>query len=293
MYKILKRFIIIIFLLVLLILYLINSSLIIKSILDYTTLFITKLFPVNFLFFTISSLLIDYGLIELISTYLKLNTSSFYIFFMSIISGFPSGSKYTKELLEKNICSIKNSNKLIMSSHFPNPLFILGPVSIILRSKTLAFKIYLSLFISNFLIFIFTNPKDKKISFTYKEPSNFSTSLSNSINKTLKVIILIYGSSIFFYLISVIINRYLILNTNLYIIVNGLFDLTKGISSLSLCNNTLLKSILACFFLSFGGISIHMQVKSIISNTPIKYSNFLLGRIISTIISLLILILIY
>ena len=288
MNKSFKRIIIILCLITLLILYLLNSSLIIKSILNYTKLFIEKLFPVQFLFFTLSTLLIDYGLIELISNFFNLNTSSFYIFFMSLISGFPSGSKYTKELLEKNLLTEESANKIIMSTHFPNPLFMLGTVYLILNDKVLSLKIYLSLFLSNLLLFLFTKKEKKKVIFSYQNKKDFSTLLENALNKSLKTIILIYGNSLFFYLISLIISRYLVLNTNSYILLNGLFDLMKGISSLALVRSNLKKALFTILFISFGGISIHMQVKSIITDTPIKYKNFLLGRIISTILAFII-----
>ena len=288
MNKSFKRIIIILCLITLLILYLLNSSLIIKSILNYTKLFIEKLFPVQFLFFTLSTLLIDYGLIELISNFFNLNTSSFYIFFMSLISGFPSGSKYTKELLEKNLLTEESANKIIMSTHFPNPLFMLGTVYLILNDKALSLKIYLSLFLSNLLLFLFTKKEKKKVIFSYQNKKDFSTLLENALNKSLKTIILIYGNSLFFYLISLTISRYLVLNTTSYVLLNGLFDLMKGISSLTLVKSNLKKALFTILFISFGGISIHMQVKSIITDTPIKYKNFLLGRIISTILAFII-----
>ena len=285
-----KRILILIFLSILLILYLINASLIIKSILEYTNLFFRKLFASNFIFFTLADLLIEYGLIETISSYLNINTASFYIFLMSLISGFPSGSKYTKELLEKNLISEKEANLIIMSTHFPNPLFVLGTVFLVLKSKSASLKIYLAIIISNLLIYLYTlffkRKEKRKITFTYKENDNFSNCLSKAIMKSLKVIVLIYGTSLFFYLIAEIISKYMLLNTYSYILLNGFFDLTKGISSLTLCSNTTLKALLAIIFISFGGLSIHMQVKSIIADTKIKYKNFLIGRIIGTILAL-------
>ncbi len=293
MNKTIKRIIILCFLFLLLILYLINASLIIKNIVEYTNLFFTKLFPANFIFFTISSLLIEYGLIEIISSKLRLNTASLYIFFMSLISGFPSGCNYSKELWQKKLITDEEANYIVMSSHFPNPLFVLGTVSMVLNNKIMALKIYLSLIIGNLIIFLLTRKKDNKIEFNYFEVKDFSTALSKAINKSLKVIVLIYGTAIFFYLISSIINKYLILNVDSYVIINGIFDLTKGISSLSLINNIFKKALLALIFLSLGGISIHMQVKSIIAETPIKYRSFLKGRIIGTVLSIIIFLLLY
>ena len=146
-----KSNIILISLICLMILYVINASLITKHILQYTKLFIEKLFPASFLFFTFSTLLIEYNIIEKISNTLKINGANFYVIAMSLISGFPSGSKYTKELLDKNLITEKNANYLIKFTHFPNPLFILGPVSLLFPSKEYTWKILSCIILANFI----------------------------------------------------------------------------------------------------------------------------------------------
>lgn len=279
-----QRIIILVILVILLLLYLLNSSLVIKSILDYTNLFLKKLFPVSFIFFIFSSLLLDYGLIELITTYLHLNGSTIYITLMSLVSGFPSGAKYTKDLLDKNLISIKTANYYITFTHFPNPLFILGSVNTIIKDNNLTLLILASLISSNIITSIILKKEEiKKHHPTTNHPTkDFSKALSIAIINSIKTIILIYGTSIFFYLIATILNHYLILSTYPYILLNGLFDLTKGVFSTALISNETLRCLLIILFISMGGISIHMQVKGIITNTKIEYKYFLIGRIIST-----------
>ena len=294
MKKTYKSILILVTLITLLILYLINSNVIVNAIIDYSILFLTKLFPVSLLFFIFSTLLIDYGLIELIQYYLKINTSSLYVLLISAISGFPSGAKYTKELLEKNLIDENTANKIIMFSHFPNPLFILGSVYLVLKDKEICLKLLLAIIISNIIIYIFS--KDKKSTKNnlkkLKVPSNFSNVLSNAVTNAFNTLLLIYGTSLFFYLVATIITKYITLNTNSFIILNGFFDLTKGVFSTTLLNNLTLRAIYILIFISFGGLSIHMQVKSIITDTSIKYKYFFIGRIIGTILALIIFILI-
>lgn len=279
-----QRIIILVILVILLLLYLLNSSLVIKSILDYTNLFLKKLFPVSFIFFIFSSLLLDYGLIELITTYLHLNGSTIYITLMSLVSGFPSGAKYTKDLLDKNLISVKTANYYITFTHFPNPLFILGSVNTIIKDNNLTLLILASLIFSNIITSIILKKGEiKKHQPTTNHPTrDFSKALSIAIINSIKTIILIYGTSIFFYLIATILNHYLTLSTYPYILLNGLFDLTKGVFSTALLSNEILRCLLIIIFISMGGISIHMQVKGIITNTKIEYKYFLIGRIIST-----------
>ena len=225
-----KNNFIITFLIIILILYTINSNLVVNSILEYTELFIKKLFPASFIFFIISSLLIDYNLPEKLSKLLHINGAIFYIVIMSMISGFPSGSKYIKDLYQKNIIDIKTANYLITFTHFPNPIFILGSVTTIFKNKIYPVYILISLILSNLLIGLITHPKNKsKMAYIKKDNKSFSIYLTNSITSSIKTMIIIYGTSIFFYLIVTIINNYLKLNLYSYILLNGIFDLTKGI----------------------------------------------------------------
>ena len=293
MKKTYQRLTIIIFLLVLLTLYTVNSSLIIKSILEYTKLFITRLFPTNFIFFVLSTILIDQGLIELINNKLKLDGSVFYVTIMSILSGIPSGSKYTKDLLEKGIIEEKTANYLLSFTHFPNPMFVLSTVTTLINRK-IALKILITLILSNLIIAFIFKPKKKEVYKVNSSISNdFSSSLAKAILDAIKVIIIIYGTSVFFYLITVIINKYLTLTVFSHVILNGVFDLTKGLFSTILISNELLRSLLIIIFFAFGSLSIHIQIKSIISNTSLKYKKFILGRILQIMISIPLFLLLY
>ena len=285
MRKTYKIILILVSIITLLISYLINSNYIIKCFLDYTKLFYKNIFPVSFIFYILSTILIEYKLLDII----PININSIYIFLLSLISGFPSGSKYTKDLLDNNYISYEEASKLLLFSHFPNPLFIIGSISIIIN-KTLCFKILISIILSNFIILLFTKKYKKNINnITY--PNNFSNILKISIYKSIKTIILIYGTSIFFYLISCIITKYISFNPYIYILISGIFDLTKGVFSTTIINNNIIKAIFILIFISFGSISIHIQIKSILEDT-LLYKSFIKGRIISTILSIIIFLLI-
>ncbi len=283
------RSLILIGLFILFILYIFHSNLVIKEILEYTNLFFKKLFPVSFLFFVFSSLLVDYGLIEMISKIFHCNGSIFYVGFMSMISGFPSGAKYTKDMLLKNFISIDVANYLILFTHFPNPLFVLGSVNLILKNSSLCWKMLGSFILSNLILaFLFKKKEKKKYVSPPFEKKSFASSLQQAILSSIKVLIVIYGSSVFFYLIAALLNHYLVLSPLCYTLINGFFDLTKGVFSTTLLSNSLLQSYLILIFISMGGLSIHMQVNSIIADTEIQYKKFVLGRVLGTFLALII-----
>ena len=65
--------------------------------------------------------------------------------------------------------------------------------------------------------------------------------------------------------------------------------MTTGIINISKTNvNLRLKASLIGFLLSFGGISVHFQTKSIIEGTDIKYYKFFIARIIHSLLCFII-----
>ena len=69
-------------------------------------------------------------------------------------------------------------------------------------------------------------------------------------------------------------------------IINGIVEMTQGLKYVSLLNVSLkIKAILNAMIISFGGISVHVQIISIIKDSKIKYFPFLIARIIHAIIS--------
>ena len=287
MKKIHKSILILVTFLIFLLLCVIYSEVLLVHILDYSKLFLTKVFPASFIFYILSTLLIEYGIIQVFFNVFHIDASSFYVLLLSLISGFPSGAKYTKELLEKKLINEEEANQIIRFSHFPNPLFVLGVVSSILKNSDIAFKILLAIMFSNLFLFLFRR-KSKKTFFLENEViiPKFSNTLSKAIHQAFNTLILIYGTSLFFYLISFFIINFFAFNSFSFVFISGLFDLTKGVFSTSVFSNTFLQALFIIFFISFGGISIHMQVLAIISDTNISYKNFLLGRIIGTILSI-------
>ena len=284
MKKNMKNILIIVILCMILGISFINSETIIQEFISYSLLFLQKLFPPSFLFFTISSLLIDYHLVEIIQKNFHIHSTYFYIFIMSLISGFPSGSIYIKEMLEKKQISIEEANQMIKYAHFPNPIFTLHMTSSLIHNQKIPIYLLLSILISNLIIFLIT-PKyktnnKKEIIF----PKDFSTSLKKAINHSINSIVIIYGISIIFSLISYLITSH-IHNKNIYVLLSGLFDLTKGITTTALLQNDLTKAFYILLFITLGSLSIHMQTKSILQDTSIKYTSFLKGRIIGSIIS--------
>ena len=270
-----------------------------------------NVFPSLFPFFVLSELLINYGFIELVgeifkpfmNKVFKVKGVGAFALIMSLISGFPSSAKYIKELYNKKLINEFEATKLLMFTHFSNPLFILGTISLLfLNNKEVGLLILICHYLGNFIIgIIFRNyypstEENKNISIkkVLTEISNnriknnkkfgeiITTALLNSIN----TLILILGVITMFLVITTIIDNNINLNSFHQSILNGFVEMTQGLKYVSLEEIPLkLKCILSTMIISFGGLSVHMQVISILSDTKINYLPFLTARIIHAIIS--------
>lgn len=275
-----------------------------SELIDALTIFFKTLFPSIFPFFLIGNLLISYNFVNTINHLLKrvttkvfhISSNASFIIIMSMISGFPSGAKYIKDLLDKKIINLDQANYLITFTHFANPLFVLTTASVLFQEKKISYFILLSMYLSNIVIGIITRPKivEKSLPISYQEPPSFGEALTSSLTNTIDILMMILGNTCFFFLVSRLVTTFFPLNPFFTCLVNGFFDLTKGITSLTILDTSLcFKGMLVLSFISFGGINIHMQVINMLQNTKVKYQNFLLGRIAQASISALLFFLFY
>ncbi len=283
-----------------------DSSTIMNTVSFSINLWINNIFPSLFPFFILSEFLINYGFVELLAELSKpimtkifnINPNCSFIFIMSMLSGFPSNSKYTKELYEKGIINKDEASKILTFTHFSNPLFILGTVSVFLNNKKAAILILVVHYLTNIIIgIIFRNYnksviKNDKISIKkavnnmhnkrINNSLNFGSLISKAITDTISTLLLILGTVTIFLIISTILISKININPYFESLIKGIVEMTQGIQSISLLNIPIkIKSTIIAMILSFGGISVHMQVKSIISDTDdIEYKPFLTARLL-------------
>lgn len=272
------------------------SSEIKTSILFAFDIWVNNLIPSMFPFLLISNLLINYGFLDILSFVVgpfilkiyKLPRVCAYPIVASIFTGFPTGSKYTKDLLESNKISVAEANRLIMFTSFSNPLFIVSSVGeTLLNNKKVGFFIFFCHLISGLLIGLIYRPNSKisaKDEFVESRPKSFIDVLTSSISDIFKILINMLGIIIFFLIIITILNTFL--DNNLFtIVIKGIIEVTTGITYLSSYDiNLRVKASLIGLLLSFNGLSVHLQTKSIIMGTKIKYKRFFFARILHSLL---------
>ena len=283
----------------------VSSDLIMVTIKEAIHLWFYKVVPALLPFFLFSNFLMNYGFIEITSefakpimSFFKLNENAAFILMMSMLTGSPGNAFYIKEALKKGKLNEKEATKILMISQFASPLFILGTVRILLNDFKLSILILIITYITNFILaFLFQNFYASKESssfsfftlkrnFYQKETQSFGKTLSSSIKKTFDTLITILGSICFFYMITAIVQHNHLLPTSIMPYFSGILEMTQGINQVSLLNcSNHIKVFWITVFLSFGGLSIHSQILSLICDTKIKYFPYLVARILHAMIA--------
>lgn len=293
-----KKILYLLLLSIIIFLLLINSFEIIESIKFSFSICINNLFPSLIPFMLLSNILIQYNFINDLSSMFnklmklfKVNKNCSFAFIMSMLSGTPSNAKYLSDMYNNNLININDIKKCINFCHFTNPIFILGTIGYsFLNNKKLGLIILISHYLSAFLLGLF-NKKDNLVYIENKinkENKNFISILNKSIINTSNTLLLILGIITTFLIITTLIDKIFFISNN-FKFIYGFIELTQGLKYLSLSNFSIeLKTILSTFLISFGGLCIHIQVFSILENKKIRYLPYLISRIIHSIISSLI-----
>lgn len=278
----------------------INPYILIHSVEYSTQLFIYNIFPTLFPFFIISEFLTNYKITYLIGKILKktlgflfnVNEEVIFAFALSIFSGQPSNAKYIKDLLDQNNITLSTATNLLCYSFFPSPMFIIGTIGVLFyKDINVGYIILFSVYLTNFILGVVLRNQNE-LSNTKKIKLNIlplGELMHKSILNAFNILFLILGSmTIFVIVTNSIINMF---NLNFYIetFLSSFLEITQGCKKISILQVELnLKILLTCFILSFGGLSIHTQVKSILYNYKINYKKVIIYRLYASIISALI-----
>jgi len=257
---------------------------------------IPSLFP----FFVCSGLLIHSGFCEILAKFLEpvmkplfnINGSGAAAFVLGIISGYPLGAVTACQLYEKNYLTKTEAERLLTFCNNSGPLFILGAVGISLyHSPKVGVILYSAHIISALLTgFFFRFYKKNDFTPTTSHPTVaekpfaeiFSSVLSNSIQSILTVC----GAVLFFSAVSGIIINLLPLSDSIRSIVMGFMEFASGTKYISESTLPLFeKLIISSAVVGFAGLSVHIQVLSVVSRHGLGIFPYIFGKAVQSIIS--------
>lgn len=234
-------------------------------------------------------------------------------FIMGIISGYPTGAKIVSKFKNEGICTSVEAERLLAFTNNSGPLFIIGTVGISLFGNIqigiLLLLTHILACISVGIVFRFWkfNKSQKSLHKHTSYVSNSTSANISSLGKILgasitsatRTIVLIGGFVVLFSVIISIVNNSGILslicnfvNPLLKVLnispafstglISGMIELTNGVSDIaSISVKAISINIIFCaFLLGFGGISVVLQVFSIVSEANISIKPYIIGKLL-------------
>ena len=239
---------------------------------------------------------------------------------MGIISGYPTGAKIACKFRQNNICTKEECERLLSFTNNSGPLFIIGTVGIsMFGNSTIGLLLFLTHILSCITVGIifrfwkFNNvthlDSPEKISNLAKTEKiinflNLGEIIGTSITNSISTILMIGGFVVLFSVVISILNSSKLLQLLAILIspsleffsipsdfaspfIIGFVELTNGISTISNIHfkQISLNIVATAFFLGFGGISVMLQVFSIISKTDLSAKPYVIGKLLHGLIA--------
>lgn len=234
---------------------------------------------------------------------------------LGTISGYPVGAKVVCNLKNQKTISKIEAERLIAFTNNSGPLFILGTIGIALfHNKHIGFVLLIAHILSAFAVgYCFKFWKKNKLDINFRETkfnskltplkiSDIGEILGKSIKNSISTILSIGGFIVLFSvilsilktsgiinLISTFFNKFGISQEITTSILTSFFELTNGIKLIAdlYTNFPLFSILLSAFFLGFGGLSVLLQVYSIIAKEGISIKPYLYGKLLQGIFSVI------
>lgn len=256
-----------------------NYNLVLTSTIKATDIWLNKVFPYLFIMIILNELLINLDFAHLFKN------ASHYIFIMSLLSGSPTSAYIINSLYQENYLTKNNANLNLLFTYFSNPLFLVTILTSIFHNQTITFKLIIIHYLSNIIIYILYKKQLEPIKF---KPSNPHFNLSLAIKKGINTTSMVLGAIVFYLVLSNILIHILKLSLFKSLMIRGILEVTQGLNYLAEIKlSTKIKEMISIFFISFGGLSIHTQIKCILDESNLDYKYFLKGRIMGSIIALI------
>lgn len=197
---------------------------------------------------------------------------------LGLIGGYPTGAILTNELFNLHLIDNQTAKRLLRCSFCGGVAFIITAVGTIhLNSTKTGIIIYTINVLSSIIICVadgIIHPNTNKSTQEYSIGSqSFCNALINSIECSTKSVAVMCGCIVFFSAICGLVSIPPFAMP-LIEITNGIFKFNGSISLPYLC-----------FFLSFGGLCIHLQILNVIKSTGIGYIDFFVHRVVGGLIS--------
>lgn len=283
-----------------------NNKIIYDGVVSAIKLILFTVIPTLFPFILLSDVMVNLNTTDSIAfiltpltKFFRISQSCGYAISTGLLCGYPIGAKSCADLVKAGKISISEGNYLLSFVNNASPAFLSSYIVVRLlhesiRPSYMFFVCYTSTFVTALIlnpIYIqksihSDNSPDKQISTSRTSSDNiFSLDriFSSSIHTMLKISSYILIFSVLCEFITYI--PYIAPK----IMLSGLFEITTGTFFISVCTiPKTLKLQIITFFTMLGGLSAFFQTRSMISESGLSIKWYIIGRLIASFLSVII-----
>lgn len=237
----------------------------------------------------------------------NLNGVSGYAFAMSVLSGYPVGSRTVYDLYASNVISKSEATRTSVLASTSGPLFVIGAVGTgMFGNKIYGFILYIIHVLSAILTAITFKIYGEKSTVSNKFVSSIKSEniLYESIYGSVISVLMVGGFISVFYVLSDALFQFGILKPFAYVVnvitmpfsslkigeavISGLIECTKGCFLLAATGTTPITLSFTAFLISFGGFSIIAQSLVYLTKAEISPKFFCFAKLIQSVYSFII-----
>lgn len=284
------------FLLIVLLLLLISPARYFLSVQSALLLFASAVLPSMLPYFFFTKLLTGTGCVSALTATVgkplgkmyKLSPIVAYPFLMSLLSGYPVGARVLADLYSKGLIDREDALRAASSTSTSGSMFVLGSVgAVILKDVSGAIVILAAHYLGAFLNGLLYRGKGSRRAFPVLTFPESESLLSDAMYESVLSLALVGGfiavagllGDMFFDVLSRIGVGVFLSGKVGGAILYSAFEVTRGcveISALGL--GRVMTASLACFAVSFGGLSVILQSVAFLGKTGLKGGKFLLMK---------------
>lgn len=266
-----------------------NMFQIVKVSTNVIQIVLSNLLPSLLPFMILISLCLSLGLFQLFSYFIQFIFSPLFhltphmssLYFVSFFCGYPTNAKIIKESYELGYINIDQLQHLLSIASFSSLSFIFVSLGLPLDKALLIYICHIAPSVIKAII----HKEDyhflsfSETLYSLKNPHmTFVQALKQSIMSSLTAFIFILGYMLVFQFVGYSLHS-IIHNEFILAIIQGFLEFSSGAIQLLKFNHFLVYPFV-CFYLSFSGLSVLMQVDNILEGVPYSFQKYFKDRFI-------------
>ena len=262
-----------------------NPQLMIEKVNESLQLCIAVLIPTLFPFMVLSDFIVRSGLGGIVGSFFepitrllfRLPGNSACAVIMSAVGGYPVGAKMSAQLVEEGSLTAQQGKRMMLFCVNAGPAFVIGTVgTVMFSSRTAGMILYFSMVISSFAMGVFTRIFAKETFFYKPKKITFETKvISQSVMNGLQSTLLLCAWVLLFSCVNSL--------TDIIPLPESVRSWAKLITEVTggciTASDSFPVSIQA-LVMGWSGLSVHCQLLPYIKTAGLKYSHFMLSRVI-------------